>query len=93
MERVDERLHVLRTHFGDSPGSLTRLALRSSLQRGDHCVVVFGFSNEEQVEENYSCLGDPLTALEFGIVDDVYAGLRVHLRGAATHSPVKALQP
>jgi aryl-alcohol dehydrogenase-like predicted oxidoreductase len=92
-ERVDEQLHALRSHFGDAPGTLTRLALRSCLQRGDQCVVVVGFSTEEQVAENYSCLGDPLTAVELGIVDDVYAGLRAQVQEAATRSPVKELQP
>lgn len=93
MEWVDEGLHVLRSHFGEGPGTLTRLALRSCLQRGDQCVVVVGFSNEEQVEENYSCLGDPLTPPELAIVDDVYADLRGHLQEVATRSPVKQLQP
>ncbi|MGW6145560.1 aldo/keto reductase, partial [Streptomyces sp. NPDC055140] len=92
-ERVDEQLHILRGHFGDTPGTLTRLALRSSLQRGDQCVVVVGFSTEEQVEQNYSCLGDPLTAPELGIVDNVYAALRAQVQEAASLSPVKALQP
>ncbi|WP_328973444.1 aldo/keto reductase [Streptomyces sp. NBC_00239] len=91
-DRVDEQLHALRRHFGDAPGTLTRLALRSCLQRGDQCVVVVGFSNAGQVEENYSCLGDPLTTAELGVVDDVYAGLRAQVQEAATHAPVKALQ-
>ncbi|MER5549660.1 aldo/keto reductase, partial [Streptomyces sp. NPDC002589] len=92
-DRVDEQLHILRLRFGDAPGTLTRLALRSCLQRGDQCVVVAGFSTAEQVEENFSCLGDPLTELELGIVDDVYAALRAHVREAASHMPVKELQP
>ncbi len=91
-DRVDEQLHVLRQHFGDAPGTLTRLALRSCLQRGDQCVVVVGFSSAEQVEENYSCLGEPLTAADLGVVDDVYADLRAHVQEAATHAPVKELQ-
>ncbi|TGB15527.1 aldo/keto reductase [Streptomyces sp. MZ04] len=93
VERADERLHALRSHFGDGPGTLTRLALRSSLQRGDHCVVVVGCSNRDQVEENYGCLGAPLTALELEMVDDAYGDLRAHLQDAATRSPVKELQP
>ena len=47
----------------------------------------------EQVEENFNCLGDPLTELELGIVDDVYAGLRTQVREAASRQPVKELQP
>ncbi len=91
--RADEQLRVLRSHFGDAPGALGRLALRSSLQRSDQCVVLAGFSTAEQVEENFSCLGDPLTELELGIVDDVYAGLRTQVSEAALRSPVKELQP
>ncbi|WP_031032253.1 aldo/keto reductase [Streptomyces albus] len=91
-ERVDKQLHVLRRHFGDAPGTLARLALRSCLQRGDQCVVVAGFSTAQQVEENFSCLGDPLTELELGIIDDVYAGLQRQVREAASRLPVKELQ-
>ncbi|WP_405749341.1 aldo/keto reductase [Streptomyces sp. NBC_01411] len=91
--RVDEQLRVLRRHFGDAPGTLARLALRSSLQRGDQCVVVAGFSTAGQVEENFSCLGDPLTELELGVVDDVYTGLRAQVQEATGHSPVRELQP
>ncbi|MFC8944029.1 aldo/keto reductase [Streptomyces rochei] len=92
-ERVDEQLRVLLSHFGDAPGTLGRLALRSSLQRSDQCVVVAGFSTAEQVEENFSCLGDPLTELELGIVDDVYAGLRTQVGEAASRLPIRELQP
>lgn len=90
--QIDEQLQVLRRHFGDRPGTLARLALRSSLQRGDQCVVVAGFSTAEQVEENFSCLGDPLTEPELGIVDDVYAGLRAQVQEAGVRRPVKQLQ-
>ncbi|MEV7465351.1 aldo/keto reductase [Streptomyces kronopolitis] len=76
-KRISEGLQALRDNFGSAPGTLTRLALRSCLQRGDNCVVVVGFSNEEQVEENYSCLGPALTEQELGLVDEIY----VHLRG------------
>ncbi|MFF7098411.1 aldo/keto reductase [Streptomyces rubradiris] len=91
-DRLDEQLRVLRHHFGDAPGTLSRVALRSFLQRGDQCVVVAGFSTAEQVDENFSCLGDPLTELELGIIDDVYAGLRAQVRDAALCMPVKELQ-
>ncbi|ATM24640.1 hypothetical protein SMD44_p10141 (plasmid) [Streptomyces alboflavus] len=92
MDQVQEGLRVLRTHFGDSPGALTRLALRSSLQRADHCVVVVGFSDEAQVRQNFRCLGDPLTAAELSVVDTVYAQLRAHVQEAVPPSLVKELQ-
>ncbi|MEU5958193.1 aldo/keto reductase [Streptomyces sp. NPDC047525] len=90
-EGVEEALGALRRHFGEAPGTLTRVALRSSLQRGNQCVVVVGFSNEEQVEENYSCLGGPLTEHELGIVDDIYAQLRSCLQKAAARTSVQEL--
>ncbi|MFD8258668.1 aldo/keto reductase [Streptomyces griseoluteus] len=92
-ERVDEQLQVLSRHFGEAPGTLARLALRSCLQRGDQCVVVAGFSTAEQVEENFSCLGDPLTEQELDIIDDVYASLQTQVREAASRLPVQELQP
>lgn len=80
MNRIAEGLQTLRNHFGDAPGTLTRLALRSCLQRGDNCVVVVGFSTEEQVEENYSCLGTALTTQELDVVDGIYAHFRAGLQ-------------
>ncbi|WP_331736093.1 aldo/keto reductase (plasmid) [Streptomyces xanthophaeus] len=91
-EWLDQSLQVLSNTFGHAPGTLTRLALRSALQRGDQCVVVVGFTDEDQVEENFSCLGPPLTPMELRIVDDVYAGLRTHLHQTALGPPVKELQ-
>ncbi|EGE39556.1 aldo/keto reductase [Streptomyces sp. SID4928] len=90
--QLAEQLHYLRHHFGDRPGTLARLALRSSLQRSDQCVVVAGFSTAAQVEENFSCLGKPLTETELRIVDDVYAGLRAQVQEAGARRPVKQLQ-
>ena len=79
VKRLSKGLQTLRNHFGEAPGTLTRLALRFCLQRGDNCVVVVGFSNEDQVEENYSCLGPALTEEELDIVDEVYAHFRAGL--------------
>lgn len=80
MKRLSGGLQTLRDQFGDTPGTLTRLALRSCLQRGDNCVVVVGFSNGEQIEENYSCLGPALTDQELNIVDEVYTHFRTGLQ-------------
>ncbi|MGW4735188.1 aldo/keto reductase [Streptomyces shenzhenensis] len=79
-KRISEGLQTLRDNFGDAPGTLARLALRSCLQRGDNCVVVVGFSSQDQVEENYSCLGPALTEQELGVVDEIYAHLRAGLQ-------------
>ncbi len=88
-EQIKERLHALHTHFGDAPGTLTCLALRSCLQRGDHCLVVIDFNTEEQVEENYSCLGPPLTEWELRLVDEIYADLRTGLQESVARAPAQ----
>ncbi|MEE1807647.1 aldo/keto reductase [Streptomyces sp. BE133] len=92
IQQFDEGLQGLRDHFGDAPGALTRLALRSSLQRGDQCVVVVDFSNEQQVEESYHGMGLPLTPEELGVVGHAYADLRTGLHEAATRSSTNELQ-
>ncbi|MFB7918570.1 aldo/keto reductase [Streptomyces sp. NPDC056061] len=91
-ERLDQSLQVLRDTFGHEPGTLTHLALRSTLQRGDQCVVVVDFANEQQIEEDYSCLGPPLTPSELRIIDDVYTSLRAYVHQAAPRLLVKELQ-
>jgi aryl-alcohol dehydrogenase-like predicted oxidoreductase len=86
MKQVSEGLHTLHDHFGDAPGTLARLALRSSLQRGDNCVVVMGFSSEKEVEEGFGSLGPKLTEQELGVVDEVYSRLRAGLRDESFRS-------
>lgn len=91
IRRVSEGLKDLRYHFGDAPGTLTRLALRSCIQRGENCVVVVGFSSKEQVEENYSCLGPALTEQELGIVDEVYASIRTGFQEGLCTMPSRGI--
>lgn len=76
LEAIAAGLHILRDHFGDAPGVLTRLALRSCLQKADHGATVVGFTHEEQITENFRCLGPPLTSTELALVDEVYAQIR-----------------
>lgn len=75
-------LKRLRDRFGDAPGTLSRLALRVCLQKADHAAVIFGFRSEEQVEENYSCLGAPLSGGELAAAEAVYARIQADLRSA-----------
>ncbi|WP_424892277.1 aldo/keto reductase [Streptomyces sp. XH2] len=77
-------IRELRHHFGHAPGTLSRLALRVCLQKSDHAAVIFGFRNEAQVEENYTCLGEPLTPEELALAEDVYARVRVGLQDVGT---------
>jgi len=89
LERIASGLQVLRERFGDAPGTLTRLALRSCLQRADNCVVVVGFTGEHQVEENFSCLGAELDDTELALVDEVYAGIRAGIEHAPEYLPIQ----
>ncbi|MFE7114471.1 aldo/keto reductase [Streptomyces sp. NPDC057654] len=83
VEAIDSGLQLLREYFGDAPGTLPRLALRSCLQRADHCAVVVGFRNEVQVSESFRCLGAALTDTELGLLDEVYAQMRANIPDAA----------
>ncbi|MGW4101732.1 aldo/keto reductase [Streptomyces sp. NPDC004976] len=78
--RVTAGLQTLRAHFGNEPGTLTRLALLSCLQRADHCAAVVGFSSKAQLEENFGCLSGPaLTATELEVIDVAYAQIRADI--------------
>lgn len=85
-ETMTSGFRALRARFGTAPGTLTRVALRFGLQRGEHCAVVAGFSNERQVAENYNCLAGPLTQDELAFLDEVYADFRVCISAAAERS-------
>ncbi|MGW0883247.1 aldo/keto reductase [Streptomyces sp. NPDC002671] len=76
LETIAAGLHALREHFGDTAGVLTRLALRSCLQKADHCAAVVGYTHETQVTENFRCLGPALTTNELALIDEVYARVR-----------------
>ncbi|MGW6145808.1 aldo/keto reductase, partial [Streptomyces sp. NPDC055140] len=79
---IDRSLDTLREHFGHHPQALVRVALRYSLQQADHTAVVVGFTTAEQIRENYSCLGEPLTQEELAFVDDTYGRIRDELHTA-----------
>ncbi|MFE9826454.1 aldo/keto reductase [Streptomyces sp. NPDC005791] len=84
-EKVPGGLESLRARFGDTPGTLTRLALLSGVQRVGHCATVVGFTSEDQLEESFESLSGPvLTAVELRLLDDAYARVR-----AQTHPKPK----
>ncbi|MCX4783968.1 aldo/keto reductase [Streptomyces sp. NBC_01264] len=79
-ETVPGGLEELHTRFGDAPGTLTRLALLSGVQRAGHCATVVGFSSETQLEESFGTLSGPvLTAGELRTLDDAYARARAQM--------------
>ncbi|MFE4829878.1 aldo/keto reductase [Streptomyces sp. NPDC056672] len=89
LDAIASGLQLLRDRFGSAPGGLTRLALRSCLQRADHCVVVAGFTSEWQVEENYTCLGEALSDTELSFIDEIYDGVRAGVEDTAARLPVQ----
>ncbi|MFD9052758.1 aldo/keto reductase [Streptomyces zaomyceticus] len=84
--RVTAGLQTLRVLFGNEPGTLTRLALLSCLQKADHCAAVVGFTSKAQLEESFGCLSGPaLTASELEVVDQVYAQIRADIEQQSQH--------
>ncbi|MEU9254502.1 aldo/keto reductase [Streptomyces sp. NPDC048270] len=92
LEAVASGLQVLREHFGSAPGTLTRLALRSALQRADHCIVVAGLTDERQANENFGCLGDALTDAELTLIGDVYARIRAGFEEASAQGAAQGVR-
>lgn len=89
MEAITSGLRILRDRFGAAPGTPTRLALLSCLQRSANCVVVFDVTSERQVDENFACLGAPLADDELAFVDETYARMRAALHQETEHRPVQ----
>ncbi|QEU83418.1 aldo/keto reductase [Streptomyces viridosporus] len=88
LDTIAAGLQELRAHFGDAPGTLTRLALLSSLQQADHCTAVVGFTSEAQIQENFECLNGPaLTADELGLLDEIFARIRTELERTSQGRP------
>lgn len=79
-EKAPCGLESLYARFGDTPGTLTRLALLSGVQRAGHCATVVGFTSEAQLEESFGSLSGPvLTAVELRLLDDAYARVRAQM--------------
>ncbi|MGH8897825.1 MAG: aldo/keto reductase [Egibacteraceae bacterium] len=62
---LHDGLAPLRQRFGSRPADLVRVALRFCLQRAEGAAVLVGFRGAspppEQIEMNFTCLGEPLT--------------------------------
>ncbi|GHH56782.1 aldo/keto reductase [Streptomyces candidus] len=84
-EKVPAGLESLHAHFGNAPGTLTRLALLSGVQRAGHCASVISFTSEDHLAESFGSLSGPvLTTVELRLLDDAYAQIR-----AQTHPKPK----
>ncbi|MGH3928295.1 MAG: aldo/keto reductase, partial [Pseudonocardiaceae bacterium] len=66
---LHDELAPLRERFGAQPADLIRVALRYCLRA--HTVLIVGFTRPEQVVENLTCLGEPLTAADVEFIAEV----------------------
>ncbi|WNI18052.1 aldo/keto reductase [Actinacidiphila sp. ITFR-21] len=65
---IQQGLAPLRERFGEAPGDLTRTALKYCLQQTDNAAVLVGFTRPEQVAENLTATGDPLSADDLAFI-------------------------
>ncbi|MGH8904393.1 MAG: aldo/keto reductase [Egibacteraceae bacterium] len=73
---LHDGLAPLRERFGSRPADLVRVALRYCLQHAEDAAVLVGFTTPEQVEMNFTCLGEPLTDEDVAFVRTVTRRLR-----------------
>ncbi|MGH2731921.1 MAG: aldo/keto reductase [Actinomycetota bacterium] len=65
---IRDGLEPLRHRFGPRQADLVRVALRYCLQRAENAAVLVGFTTPEQVEMNFTYLGEPLTTDDLAFV-------------------------
>ncbi|MFE9359584.1 aldo/keto reductase [Streptomyces olivaceoviridis] len=82
---IQDGLAPLRERFGDTSAALTRVALQYCLQQADNAAVLVGFTRPEQVTENLTAVGTPLTINELAFVRDTLGRLQ---RNLDAHSEV-----
>lgn len=76
---IRDGLAPLRQRFGDTPSALTRIALQFCLQQADNAAILVGFTRPEQIAENLTAVGDPLTGEELTFVRDTLGRLQQEL--------------
>ncbi|MDN3260830.1 aldo/keto reductase [Streptomyces sp. CSDS2] len=76
---IQDGLVPLRQRFGDSTAALTRLALQYCLQQTDNAAVLVGFTRPEQITENLTAAGAPLTDEELAFVRATLGRLQQNL--------------
>ncbi|WP_409239771.1 aldo/keto reductase [Streptomyces sp. PA5.6] len=82
LEIIDEGLRPLRERFGSSTADLTRVALHYCLQRADNAAVLVGFTRPEQVAQNFTAIGNPLSAEDIDFVRETAGHLQQRLDAA-----------
>lgn len=68
LEIIQAGLQPLRDRFGPNPADLVRVALQFCLQHAENAALLVGFTRPEQVAENLSVVGDPLSADDLDFV-------------------------
>ncbi|HEY8985335.1 MAG TPA: aldo/keto reductase [Streptomyces sp.] len=82
LEIIDAGLRPLRERFGASTADLARVALRYCLQHADNAAVLVGYTTPEQVTENLTATGDPLTSEDIAFVRETAGHLQQRLDAA-----------
>ncbi|MEU7028897.1 aldo/keto reductase [Streptomyces sp. NPDC046275] len=73
---IQDGLAPLRERFGTTSAALTRVALQYCLQQADNAAVLVGFTRPEQVTENLTAAGTPLTVDELAFVQGTLGRLQ-----------------
>lgn len=68
LQIITDGLQPVRDRFGASPHQLARIFLHYSLQHAPNTAVLAGFTSPQQVEQNLTALGAPLTTQELAFV-------------------------
>ncbi len=84
LRAVHHGLQPVRTHFGATPSSLARVALRYALQHAPDSPVLVGFRDADQIQTTLTCLGAPLSHEEIVLVRHLLAPPRDALHAADT---------
>ncbi|MEI5098502.1 aldo/keto reductase [Streptomyces sp. PmtG] len=79
LEIIDAGLAPLRERFGASTADLTRVALHYCLQRADNAAVLVGFTRPEQVAQNLTAVGEPLSTEDIDFVRQTAGHLQQRL--------------
>ncbi|MDH6579498.1 aldo/keto reductase [Kitasatospora sp. MAP5-34] len=79
LRTIQQGMEPLRERFGTERGDLVRVAIRYCLQRADNAAVLVGFTTPQQVEQNYQCLGEPLSEADMVFIRETSGALQKSL--------------
>ncbi|MDX3224558.1 aldo/keto reductase [Streptomyces sp. ME19-01-6] len=82
LQIIQDGLQPLRSRFGSTSRDLVRVALHYCLQHADNAAILVGFTSPEQIAQNLTAVGDPLTADDLDFIRAI-AGQLQHALDAA----------